>query len=196
MILSCVKRVRDRLGYSLGASLIAQVLHGSKGQRIVQLGLDELSTYGLLPHTSQAKIRETIEFLEGSGYLTTDPRYSALHLTEQAGNVLFRGEKVSMPVKAEPAAPERTFKKSKPQDAAPADEGLFAALKDTRNQLAREENVPAYIIFSNAALRDMADKAPRTPADFLEVSGVGQVKAARYGKIFLDAIAAYYEETT
>ena len=72
-------------------------------------------------------------------------------------------------------------------------EDLFSALKSVRTQIAREENVPAYIVFSNATLTDMAAKAPRTMAEFLEVSGVGEVKAARYGEIFLKTIAAHNE---
>lgn len=72
-------------------------------------------------------------------------------------------------------------------------EDLFSALKAVRTQIAQEENVPAYVVFSNATLTDMAAKAPRTMAEFLDVSGVGEVKAARYGEIFLKTIAAHEE---
>ena len=67
-------------------------------------------------------------------------------------------------------------------------------LKAVRNRIAQRENVPGYIVFSNAALADMAARRPRTIDQFLEVSGVGQVKAARYGEAFLSAIAAYIEK--
>lgn len=72
--------------------------------------------------------------------------------------------------------------------------GLFAALKAVRMTIARQENVPAYVVFSNATLMDMADKAPCSMVEFLEVSGVGEVKAERYGQTFLDAIIAYQQE--
>ena len=76
----------------------------------------------------------------------------------------------------------------------PADEGLLSALKAARTLLARREEVPPYIIFSNAALADMAAKAPRTMEEFLAVSGVGQIKAQRYGEEFLAVIAEYRAE--
>ena len=73
-------------------------------------------------------------------------------------------------------------------------EALFETLRASRAQIAREESVPAYIVFSNAALADMAAKAPGTMAEFLQVSGVGAVKAARYGKRFLRVIADHREK--
>ena len=190
MILSCVKRVHDRLGYYVGAALIARVLHGSREQRILQLHLDSLSTYGLLQHTSQKRIRETIDHLEQLGCLKTDPRHGALQLTEAAGPILFHGQQVTMPVKVEPAEPSEPAR----QTVVPAgvvDEDLFAMLKAVRTKLAQQEQVPAYIIFSNATLRDMTERAPRTQTEFLDVSGVGEVKAARYGEFFLRAINDY-----
>lgn len=71
----------------------------------------------------------------------------------------------------------------------------MAALKATRTRLAQREGVPAYIIFSNAALADMEQRLPRTMEQFLEVSGVGRVKAARYGVAFLRTIQEYLEKT-
>ncbi len=74
------------------------------------------------------------------------------------------------------------------------DDGLLSALKDLRTKLAQEAGVPAYIIFSNATLSDMAEKMPRTLTEFLEVSGVGEFKAERYGEQFLNAINTYAKE--
>ena len=82
-------------------------------------------------------------------------------------------------------------KKAAALDRPAAEDALLSALKALRSELARAENVPAYIVFSNAALTDMAAKAPRTMEEFLEVSGVGRVKAERYGAQFLQEIAAY-----
>ena len=72
--------------------------------------------------------------------------------------------------------------------------GIVEALRALRTRLAKEENVPAYVIFSNATLTDMAAKAPRTAAELLEVSGVGQVKADRYGRQLLDKIARHIQQ--
>ena len=77
---------------------------------------------------------------------------------------------------------------------APEAEDLFSALRAVRTRLAQEENVPAYVVFSNATLADMAEKAPRTMDEFLDVTGVGEVKAARYGEEFLRAIAEYQDQ--
>lgn len=192
MILSCVVRVREKLGYYVGKTLIAQTLRGGKGQRIEALGLQRLSTYGLMQRTPTAQILTWIDHLVLEGYLEINPQHSTLEPTEHTPEVLFRGKPVSIPVQI--SAGETKPKKRRCDPAPPAErleeEKLFDALKAVRTQLAREENVPAYIVFSNATLKDMAEKAPRTMEEFLEVSGVGDRKAARYGKTFLKAIAS------
>ena len=102
-----------------------------------------------------------------------------------------------MPVHFEPAAQSGEKKRRRKSAAVSAPttgtDDLFAALKAERTRLAAAEGVPAYVVFSNATLADMAAKAPRTMEDFLEVSGVGEIKAARYGEAFLKVIAAYEE---
>ena len=183
MILSCVRRVRDHLGYNVGAALIAAVLCGSRDKRVRELGLSSVSTYGLLKATPRAAVREYIDQLESLGYLHADPVYGTLELTASAGGVLFRGERVSLRSPA-PAQARETAR------LAPAGENpeLFERLRALRAQLAQRENVPAYIVFSNAALADMAARAPKTEAEFLAVSGVGEAKAGRYGAQVLDEI--------
>ena len=183
MILSCVRRVRDHLGYNVGAALIAAVLCGSRDKRVRELGLSSVSTYGLLKATPRAAVREYIDQLESLGYLHADPVYGTLELTASAGGVLFRGERVSLRSPAPAQARESAR-------LAPAGENpeLFERLRALRAQLAQRENVPAYIVFSNAALADMAARAPKTEAEFLAVSGVGEAKAGRYGAQFLDEI--------
>ena len=90
----------------------------------------------------------------------------------------------------------KQIKPEKPQEESASaiynvDLGLFKALKELRNQLAAEEHVPAYIIFADAALRDMCRKLPQTNAEFLNVSGVGNAKMAKYGDKFTGLIKAY-----
>ena len=192
MILSCIKRAKDKLGYSVGSSLIVRTLHGGRDKRLLSLGLDQLTTYGLMRTATRPRIREYIAILADGGYVRVDPEYLSLELTELSADVLFHGETVVMPVKdsdltAEPA--KKGEKRSRQLMAGESE--LFTVLRNVRTRLAREENVPAYVIFSNASLADMAEKTPHTIPEFLTVSGVGEVKASRYGETFLAAIAAY-----
>ena len=193
MILSCVKRVRDRLGYYVGAALIVQVLRGGRSRRIKELGLDGLSTYGLMREEPRERVRAYLDCLETGGYLFTETEHATLRPGPRAGAVLFHGERVSMTSRVERQIESSAERKRKRGTPAAAD-GLLTALKAERTRLARQEDVPPYIVFSNAALADMAAKAPRTVEEFLTVSGVGQVKAQRYGEEFLAVIAAYLEE--
>ncbi len=192
MILSCVLRVKGKLGYYVGKTLILQTLRGSKDQRVASLGLDTLSTYGLMDKVSTAQARAYVDFLELEGYLRTNPLHSTLEPTQAASAVLFGGKTVSMPVRADAEPPRVRRSKREAAPLADAPQDLLSALKSVRNQIALEENVPAYIVFSNATLADMAQKQPRTRSEFLEVSGVGEVKAERYAEPFLAAIADYF----
>ena len=189
MILSCIYRIHEQLGYSLGITLVVRVLHGSREKRIKELRLDRLSTYGLMNHVPRAEIREMISALENQGYIMTHPDRGDLNLTDKAREVLFHGEKVKMLVR------KKKREKSRKEDASsnPNTAGLLEELKALRLTLAKEENMPAYIVFSNATLKDMAQKAPVTMAEFLAVSGVGKFKAERYGQRFLTAIKKYMD---
>jgi ATP-dependent DNA helicase RecQ len=194
-ILSCVKRAQDHLGYSVGASLIIATLRGSRNKRVRELELEDLTTYGIMKDTSREDLQGMVEHLEAMGYLRTHPEYRTLVLTQKAGEVLFRGEKVTMAVKKRSPL-ERGRRQTTPVLEGEEAESLFAALKEVRSHLAQQAGVPAYIVFSNATLMDMAAKAPRTMADFLTVSGVGEQKAQRYGKAFLSAIQDYTAQQT
>lgn len=195
IILSCVLRVKEHLGYYVGKALIIQTLRGSKDQRVLQLGLDTLSTYGLMDKLSSGQVRNYIDFIESEGYLQTNFLHSTLEPTKAASAVLFSGKKVSMPVRLDhsPNGITANYHRKDLTAASGKTEGLFLALKAIRAEIAQKESVPAYVVFSNATLADMASKAPHTMAEFLEVSGVGEVKAARYGEIFLKTIIAYKE---
>ena len=182
MILSCVHRVKSRLGYYVGKTLLVQVLRGSRTQRVAGLGLDQLSTYGLMSRLPAEQVRTLIDFLEAEGFLRTNPLHATLEPTPAAAKILFQGEKLSMPVRKDRAGEARRAGRKKTDSLAPETEDLFSALRAVRTRLAQEENVPAYVVFSNATLADMAEKAPRTMDEFLDVTGVGEVKAARYGE--------------
>ena len=195
MIFSCIVRVRERLGYFVGKTLIVQVLRGSKNQRIEQLQLEKLSTYGLMAQLSAGQVYAYLDCLTAEGYLRINPAHATLELTADASNVLFRGKDVLMPVRVDRMIEKSAVKKGKKASSGAAYEesGLFDVLRAVRSHAAQAEGVPAYIVFSNATLADMAAKAPRTMSEFRQVSGVGEVKAKRYGQIFLDAITEYEE---
>ncbi len=194
MILSCIKRVRDRLGYYVGAALIVQVLRGGHSQRIKELELDQLSTYGLMREETRERVRAYLDCLEAAECVYTETEHGTLRPGPRANTVLFHGERVHMLSRVERQIEAPPRQKAERVPAAPPDQSLLAALRAERTRLARQEGVPPYIIFSNAALADMAARVPRTPEEFLEVSGVGQVKARRYSSAFLAVIAAWREE--
>jgi len=190
MILSCVKRIYDKLGYYVGIVVIARVLRGSRDKNVLQLGLDGLSTYGLMKSIGRMEIRETAAWLEGEGYLLTDPEHRTVQLTPKASEVLYHGQKVQMPMRKEqkkPAPATASGKLSADQ------EELYDALRLLRADIAREAKVPAYMVFSNATLQDMARKQPKTVMDFKRISGVGELKATWYGKSFVKRIREFLD---
>ena len=195
-ILSAVARVGETFTTGLGVTLIVRMLHGSKEQRIKQLGLDKLSTYGTMYDTDRTQIRAYIDHLMSEGYLVlVGDEYPVLHMTERAREVLFQNKRVVYTCRKQTKEQKTTsLRKSTKDIPVQGEDDLFTALKILRNKLAQEENVPAYIIFSNASLADMAEKRPETMADFRQVSGVGEVKAARYGQVFLERIVNWVKE--
>jgi ATP-dependent DNA helicase RecQ len=193
-ILSCVARVEKKLGYGFGAALYVSTLYGARDKRVTQLGLDTLPTHGIMRASGRERIRAIIDFLIAEGFLAQSTgAYPVLGLTRDSGDVLFRGKTVIMPTKkqsAPPPSPRRKRAEAIVPDTETPDvpSDLFEALRALRAELAQDASVPAYVVFSNATLRDMAAKAPRNRAELLGVSGVGEVKAARYGDRFLAAI--------
>lgn len=191
MILSCVKRIYDKLGYYIGINMLGNVLRGSKNKRLLELRLQELTTYGLMKDRSRSEIHAMIDHLEAKGYLQSEQEFQTIQLTAKASAVLYHGKKVTMKVEIEPEeimAPVKTVKLE------PSDAELFDALKELRGKLAKESSIPAYMIFSNATLTDMAKKKPKTMWEFRKVSGVGEIKAAWYGTVFIKQIQEFLEE--
>lgn len=192
MLLSCVKRVYDKLGYWVGIAMIVRILRGSKDQKILNLGLDKLSTYGLIRDKSRAEIRAIAAQLEAAGYLFTDREHQSLRLTPGAAEVLYHSKQVTMPVRKEPVHSAPTHPAASKLSYEETD--LYEVLRQLRAKLAEESNVPAYVVFSNATLQDMARKKPVTMTQFRKISGVGELKANWYGKAFLEEIKNYLED--
>ena len=180
MILSCVRRIHDHLGYHLGKPTVARVLQGSREKKILELGLHEITTYGTMKTRGRTEITAMIDQLEDAGYLTTELEHQTLRLTDAAERVLYLDERVEVLVlKEEKALPVG-------EDGMDENEReLFDELRACRAAIARENGVPAYVVFSNATLLGMAKKRPQNMTQFKRVQGVGEMKATWYGKDFL-----------
>ena len=190
MILSCVKRIYAKLGYYVGPALVVRTLRGSGDKRIMELGLDSLSTYGLMKAVPRDKVNTYLEALECAGYLYTEPTYRTLRLTGEADRVLYSKQAVSIKVKREDARKQTSVAASKAGASQP-DTAVFEALRALRRELADREGVAAYMVFSDATLRDMAAKMPRNERELLAVSGVGEYKLNKYGEDFLDKLSHF-----
>ncbi|MCB1734785.1 MAG: DNA helicase RecQ [Gammaproteobacteria bacterium] len=182
--LSCVYRVGQRFGMKH----VVDVLRGADNERIRSLQHDQVSTYGLGKDKSDAEWSSIMRQLIHHGYLTQDiANYSVLHLTESA-RPLLRGE-----IQLELGRPR--IKEAKPKrrrrteiDLSAVDEILFEELRILRKRLADDADIPPYVVFSDATLSQMAAQLPTNETELLDISGVGQTKLERYGKLFLDVI--------
>ncbi len=189
-ILSCVYRLHKR-NLHFGASALTDILRGSQAERYEKFRFGEtLSTFGIMKDTAARECRDMIEFLLAEDYLSvTGGEYKTLTLNRNS--LLFLKEKPTLTmnvVKQEPPEPRQQSRHGLPED---VDAGLFARLKEERAALSKKEGVPAYIIFTDAALQDMARKAPVNEMAFLSVSGVGRVKLEKYGTRFMRVIKEY-----
>lgn len=184
-ILSCVLRVGERYG----ADYVSLVLTGSRDQRIVAAEHDQLSTWGLLKAYRKPQVRQWLEQLVGQGFLAKEGEYNIVRVTDQ-GRRLLSGQ-------VTPTLLQPTKESKAPSSAAPKEswEGVDRELFDILRQLRREEatrlGVPAYIVFSDATLRDMARLRPSSLDSLLDVRGVGQKKSADFGLQFVECITNY-----
>ncbi len=189
-ILSCVARVKMRFG----ADHVTNVLKGNLTENITKWGHEKLSTFALMSNETKSYIRYMIEQLIGQGFLKRDIEYSTLLITD-SGRRLLKGEVV--PVLAKPIVAEKKKeieKKIKIKhdiEWENIDEKLFEVLRTKRAELAKEKNVPAYIIFSDKTLKDMAQIKPVSKEQFSNVFGVGEVKLDQYGDVFIEIIKKY-----
>ena len=207
-VVSCVLRIEQR-GRQVGKTTVVDVLRGSKADRILSWHFDELSTYGIMADQSARRVRYILDSLTDAGYLAvTAGSYPCVVVTQRGRDWLLRTKepylvKVPKRMPKDAAAEKplgsrggssaggRVYGGGGPVGASEADPGLFEALRTLRTQISQEEGVPAYIVFSNAALTDMAARQPGDLDEFLDVSGVGRVKAEKYGERFLAAIATW-----
>ena len=181
-ILSCIIKT----GQFYGIKMITDVLRGVSSDKIIRARLDKQSTFGIMKDARSAEIKYIIEKLEEQGYIiSVNAKRPALRVTEMSYPVLRGKAKVKI----------KKSKLIKNYEEKPVlggiDPELFNALKDVRTELAKKRGVPAFVIFSDAALADMCRKMPTTNSEFLAVSGVGQNKLDKYGEAFMRVIDKY-----
>lgn len=190
-VISCVVRLEERFG----ADYTGLVLIGSKEKRILENGHDELTTHGLLGDFTRGNVRDWIEQLVGQGYLQKTGDYNVLTITGDGWEVL-KGDK--KPKLLKPLKKKESRRKSKTKVEAKSwegvDSGLFEELRDLRKAIADTKGVPAFVIFGDTSLRDMARKRPSSGRKFLEIHGVGQKKRKEYGESFVHTISQYCQE--
>ena len=192
-ILSCVKRAHE----AWGVKVIMDVLRGSKAAKLRENGLDGLTTYGIMADVSEQRLRDTIFYLTQEKYLASSGgQYPRLILGERAAEVLRDRKNITAPL---PQIESRTVrgekkKRMQAQMTSGSRPELYERLKALRFEIARAKGVPAFMVFTNAALTDMSEKMPRNIDEFLEISGVGERKAAEYGERFVAAIADWLSE--
>ncbi|HEX9078277.1 MAG TPA: DNA helicase RecQ [Desulfuromonadaceae bacterium] len=186
-VLSCVYRVGERFG----SRHVIEVLRGGKGQRIMELGHDRLSTYGIGADLSAGEWENIIRQLVHLGYLAQDfSRFGTLGLTPAARPVLKGETRVTLGLPRRPAKAEGTSRRK--NGAGEGGRGpLFEELRAVRKRIADEAGVPPFVVFSDATLVEMAQARPRDEDELLAITGVGQHKLARYGAQFLAAIGEY-----
>lgn len=168
--LSCVGRMKGRFGVTMAA----KVLKGSRDKRLLEFGLDRLSTYGLLREWPEKEIADWLYWLVAEGYLKmSEGAYPTVSLTARALPVLDGSERVMQRVRA-------TVRRSSsdPAAASPA----FEALRQWRKEAAAREGIPPFMLFFDATLRELAERLPVTADELLGVKGVGAAKAAKYGE--------------
>jgi ATP-dependent DNA helicase RecQ len=185
-ILSCVLRLGERFG----ASYTAAVLSGSREERIIQSGHDELSTHGILADHDRREVRAWIDQLIEQGFLDKVGEYSILAVSP-AGRRLLRGEVTPQLLK--PAERPRRESKASLDSWQGVDRGLFDTLRKWRRDKAEERGIPPFIVCGDATLRDLARRRPSSEESLLEVHGIGEKKCAEYGQELLPEIAAYCE---
>lgn len=183
-ILSCIYRLNQRYGIST----VVDCLKGSNNKNSKDKGLSRVSTFAIMKDQKVNYIKDLIGSLVADGYIIVyGDQYPILKLSEKAKEVLLDGKKVFVNHIEEDKKKikENTLKIFDKED---YDESLFNHLKKVRLKLAKDRNIPPFIVFNDAALMDMAKKKPKTESQFVEIKGVGEKKLIQYGDIFIAEI--------
>ncbi|URZ04061.1 DNA helicase RecQ [Clostridium felsineum] len=179
-IISCIYR----MGQNFGVTMIAEVLKGSKNNKVLRFNFDKLSTYGIMKDYTLKQITNFINTLIADGYLyLSDSEYPIVKMSKESIDVLKGSKKVVQKIHIVAELSLST------------DNNLFEILKGLRLELSRKENVPPYIIFSDAVLSEMCKYYPKDKVSMLQIKGIGELKYSKYGEIFEKKIKEYIKET-
>ena len=179
-VLSCIYRLDQRYGQKT----VIDCLKGSKNKNSREKNLNQISTYGLMKEEDEKYIRDLIGTLVADGYIRVSGNtYPILKLTEKSKDVLFDEKKVFVNQKKKDPIKEKVT-----SSLGSYDDKLFNHLKKVRLDLSKQRNVPPFIIFSDASLKDMATYKPTSEEKFLQIKGVGDKKLIQYGDIFIAEI--------
>ncbi|MEG2929273.1 MAG: DNA helicase RecQ [Oscillospiraceae bacterium] len=190
-ILMCI----EQSGQRFGGTVIANVLHGALSDQIRRWRLEKLESFGALSQLSVREIAEDMPFLEMiDAIVKTKAQYPVLELGSRAAAILSGEERVRVkrlnkPQKDIYAA--KSNSRGKPSVQYDEDPALFEELRKLRAQLARNQGVPAFVVFSDATLHGICTQLPKNEAEFMMVSGVGQKKAEVYGRKFIALLEEY-----
>jgi ATP-dependent DNA helicase RecQ len=198
-IAGCVESVKYAADRSFGATHVANILRGSSTDQIERWGHNSNPNFAIMASEPVTAIRYMIEQLVGQGFLERRGEFESLFLTD-LGRKLMTGDVV--PILAKPIAATRkkeiaTRQKAKrAEDWTGVDEKLFELLRAKRAEIARKQGVPAYIIFGDRSLKDMASTKPVTHEAFAEVFGVGEQKLKIYAETFITLIKDHLATNT
>jgi ATP-dependent DNA helicase RecQ len=208
-IISCVARLKQR-NRSFGKTMIIDILRGSKSEKIRSQGLDTLSTWGIMADTEAHRIRVILDFLVEQGCLVSKgTEYPVVDIGE-AAEVLREEKRLFMMLQAQEKSPKNTKEKNespkvgqaetkpklpqgKDEEPKDFDQALFSRLRELRKEIAGREGLPAFVVFSDASLRDICLRKPVSLVQFSAVHGVGSIKLEKYGEAFTSLIRSYLQ---
>ena len=201
MALSCIYRIEQQSGHHFGAAHLIDVLRGKPTDKVAQHGHARLSTFGIGAATSEAQWRTVFRQLVALGHLASEGEYGTLQLTASSREVL-RGEVTLRLREASEPTPRVRGSRKRAADAGGASTGKapprpldaaglerFAALKAWRAGVAKAHNLPAYVVFHDAALAEMAEARPGSLDELAAIGGVGAKKLDAYGEEILRVLA-------
>lgn len=177
----------SRLNEQVATGMLIDVLRGAQNAQILEKGYQKIKTYGVVDNISWLDLQQYIIQMVNQGVLEIRFHENGrLVLTPLAKEILYKDKKVQLAIllKQVEAIEEKEAKSKTASE-------LFEKLRELRLAIAKEENMPAYIIFSDASLKDMEAKLPKNKANFKQVLGVGNLKLEKYGSRFMEVIANY-----
>lgn len=197
-LLSCIYRLRQASGIGYGAGHLIDVLRGKPTDKVAQHHHDRLSTFGIGSDLDEARWRGVLRQLVALGHVVTEGEYNTLALTDGARAVLKGEVPIVLRVPRDAPARDRVRREGRAPTAGAglaatlddAAQARFAALKAWRAEIAREHNLPAYVVFHDATLATMAQQQPASLDALATISGVGAKKLEAYGREILRVLAA------